>query len=380
MNKKKRILIVASADGSLQSFRGDFIKAIISEGYEVYTAAPEIHQETRDFLISIDAIPIEFELQRSGLNPIKDLQTINSLKKLITKYKIDLVFPYTIKPVIYGSNAANSVGVPVISLITGLGYTFSGMSFKAKFLQKFSQSLYRKALKQNKLVVFQNKDDYELFIEKKILNKNKKYDITSGSGINLNQYKFRKKESNGSKIEFVFVARLIREKGIYLFIEAAKRLKLKYPQAIFHVLGESPQGSPSAIDNTILEQENEAGTIVHHGWINNVQDFLSNCHVFVLPSFYREGVPRSILEALSIGMPIITTDSPGCKETVLKDKNGILIKPKSLNSLVEAMEYFIKNPSKIEEMGVNSRKYAEERFDVNIINKQLINHINNTLK
>jgi glycosyltransferase involved in cell wall biosynthesis len=282
--------------------------------------------------------------------------------------------------VIYASFAANSLNIPVISLITGLGYTFSGMSTKAKILQKFSQLLYRKALKHNKLVVFQNRDDYELFIEKKILNKNQKYNIVSGSGINLNQYKFRKKINDGSKIEFVFVARLIREKGINLFIEAAKILKCKYPKAIFHVLGDSPEGSPSAIDKTILDNESKAGIIVHHGWVSNVQEFLSKCDIFVLPTFYREGVPRSILEALSIGIPIITTDTPGCKETVIKNKNGFLIKPNNLNSLLESMEFFIKNPNKIEEMGNYSRKYAEKRFDVKIINNDLNRCIQDVLK
>ena len=375
MSSKKRIMLIASASSSLKNFRGDFIKALINESYEVYAAAPEMDEKTYDFLTSIHAIPLEFQLQRSGLNPFKDLQAIKSLKQIIKKNNIDLVYPYTIKPVIYGSLAANSLNVPVISLITGLGYTFSGMSFKAKLLQKISQLLYKKALKQNKLVVLQNKDDYELFIQKKILTKSQKYDIVSGSGVNLNKFKFREKESDGNKIEFVFVARLIKEKGINLYIEAAKILKLKYPQAIFHIVGDPPQDSPSAIDNTILEHENKKGTIVHHGWINNVPELLSNCHVFVLPTFYREGIPRSILEALSIGMPIITTDSPGCKETILKDKNGILIEPRNLDSLIEAMEYFIQNPIKIKEMGINSRKYAEERFDVNIINSHLIKSI-----
>ncbi|PWH82400.1 glycosyltransferase family 1 protein [Algibacter marinivivus] len=380
-NQKKRILIIASAAGSLKSFRGDFIKDLTLEGYKVYAAAPGIeeYKETYKFLTDLNVTPLNLKLQRSGLNPIKDFKSIKALKKLIKENKIDLVFPYTIKPVVYGSIAANSLNVPVISLITGLGYTFSGVSKKAKVLQKFSQVLYRKALKTNNLIVFQNIDDYQLFLDKKIMTENQKYGIVSGSGINLDQYKFRKKSANGTNIEFVFVARLIREKGINLYIEAAKKLKSKYPQAKFHILGKSPQGSPSAIDNTILENENKKGTIIQHGWVNNVQEFLSDCHVFVLPTFYREGVPRSILEALSIGMPIITTNTPGCKETIIKNQNGILIEPRNLDSLIDALEFFINNSDKIEEMGINSRKYAEKRFDVNIINRQLISSIKDVL-
>lgn len=381
MSDKKRVMLVASLAASLENFRGDYIKDLIKAGYEVFAAAPDMNEdeETFNFLKEINAHPLVFQLQRSGLNPFKDLQTIRSLKKIIKENKIDLVLPYTIKPVIYSSLAANSLNIPVISLITGLGYTFSGMSIKARVLQKFSQFLYRTALRKNKVVVLQNKDDYDLFVEKKILAKTQKFDIVSGSGINLSQFSFRKKVNNGDKIVFVFVARLIREKGIHLYIEAAKVLKPKYPQAEFHIIGWSPKGSPSAIDESILETENKKGTIVHHGQQNNVQDFLHKSDVFVLPTFYREGIPRSSLEATSKGMPLIITDAPGCRETIKDNQNGILIEPKNLDSLVNALEFFITNPDKIEIMGLNSRKYAEERFDVKIINKQLIGLIGSVL-
>lgn len=380
MKNKKRIMLIASLAQSLHHFRGDFIEDLVSSGYKVYAAGPDMSSENTQTIEGHGATPVEFDLQRSGLNPIKDLKTISSLKKIIKEHDIDLVFPYTIKPVIYGSIAANALNVPVISLITGLGYTFSGMSSKAKLLQKVSQSLYKKALKTNEVVVLQNKDDYELFLEKNIISKDKKYKIVSGTGANLNKYPFRKKTNNGDKIVFVFVARLIKEKGIHLYVEAAKILKSKYPNAEFHILGNSPKGSPSAIGESTLKEEHKNKNIVHHGWQNNMLDFLTKSDVFVLPSFYREGIPRSIIEALCVGMPIITTDAPGCRETVIKDKNGILVEPQSLDALVNAMEFFIKNPDKVEFMGGNSRKYAEDRFDVKIINKDLINLINSVLK
>tara|TARA_R100001369_G_scaffold85726_1_gene119628 strand:- start:544 stop:1680 length:1137 start_codon:yes stop_codon:yes gene_type:complete len=376
---KKRILIICSASYSLIHFRGDFIKELLKNGYDVYAAAPNFREDIAEILVSIGAKPIAFKLQRTGLNPLKDLKTIFELKKIIKENKIDLVFPYTIKPVIYGSLAANFNKVPVISLITGLGFTFSGASKKAEILQKVTQFLYRISLSKNKIVIFQNSDDYQLFLEKRIITKSQKISIVGGSGVNLNRYKYRVNNNTSEEISFLIVARLIMEKGIELFLEAAEVLKEKYPATKFHVIG-SPDKSPSAIKEERLISLNEQETIIYHGSQNNIQEHLYNGDVFVLPTFYREGIPRSILEALSVGLPIITTDSPGCKETVINYENGILIPPKNIDALIAAMEFFITNRSKLKEMGIKSRKYAEQKFDVSIINENLLKSINSELK
>ena len=176
----------------------------------------------------------------------------------------------------------------------------------------------------------------------------------------------------------MIVTRLIKEKGTHLFIEAAKTLKSKYPNSEFHIIG-SVQTSPSAIKIEELENLHENGVVVFHGSQSNIMDHLAKRDVFVLPSFYREGIPRSILEALSVGLPIITTDTPGCRETVIEGENGFLIPTQNLESLIEAMEFFIKNPEKLKEMSRKSRDYAEKRFDVNIINSDLIRLINSVL-
>ncbi|MGV6831729.1 MAG: glycosyltransferase family 4 protein [bacterium] len=375
----KRILLIASLYNSLYYFRGDFIKELIDNGYEVYTLAPNLHDKVNKQLTDLGAQTLEFDLSRTGINPLKDLKSINQLKHIIKEYKIDLVFPYTIKPVIYGSIAANKCNVPVISLITGLGFTFTGISRKARLLQKLNETLYRFALKKNKYIVFQNDDDRQLFYERKILNSQHKTDLVSGSGINLNRYPYRENNKITNDISFVIVARMIAEKGIALFIDAAKKLKEKYPEAQFHLIG-SPLTSPTAIKEEVLLKANEEGTCIYHGSQNDISGHLTAKDIFVLPSYYREGIPRSILEALSIGMPIITTKTPGCKETVKKDYNGILIEPRSLDPLIEAMEFFLMNKEKIKEYGSNSRTYAEERFDVNIINKHLLKLIDKTLK
>ncbi|WP_136465442.1 glycosyltransferase family 4 protein [Flagellimonas onchidii] len=374
----KNILIIASLANSLPHFRGDFMAALVKQGYKVFAAAPEMSNDVSERLQKLGVTTVSFQLDRTGLNPIKDFKSILELKKIIKEYKIDLVFPYTIKPVVYGSIAANMAKKPVISLITGLGFTFSGASKKAKFLQKITKRLYRYSLRKNKLVIFQNEDDRQLFLQNRIVSKNQNTDVVNGSGVNLEKYPFRKVKVTTSNVKFVIVARLIKEKGIQLFMDTAKELKKTYPQAEFHIIG-GMADPPSGVNMEIVKQLHDAKIIVFHGLKDNVPEFLKDMHVFVLPSFYREGVPRSILEALSIGMPVITTDTPGCKETIIPETNGFLIPPKSLDPLIDTCRYFLDNPASIENMGQESRNLAEKKFDVNIINQFLVAHINATL-
>lgn len=374
---KKRILLIASFDGSLIRFRGDFIKSLVDQGFEVFGAAPSFTEINSAQIKELGATPIQFNLQRTGLNPIKDYKSIQELKSIINEYNIDLVFSYTVKPVIYGSMAANSCNVPVVSLITGLGYTFTGASTKAKLLQRFNETLYKLSIRKNKCIVFQNKDDYQLLLDRQVISKNQKVDFVSGSGINLDQFSFKEKTPT-DKVSFLFIARLIKEKGVALYMEAAKILKTKYPKSEFHLVG-APEISPTAISLDELNEAHDAGIINYHGKKLIKDEHFHNTDVFVLPSYYREGLPRTSLEACASGSPIITTDSVGCRESVKDGVNGLLIEPQNLNSLVNAMEYFITNPVKIKEMGINSRKYAEERFDVDIINNDLIKIINRAL-
>lgn len=375
----KKVLILCSYANSLIHFRGDFIDDLLKNGFMVYGAAPDISQEIHSKLKEMGAIPLEYQLQRTGMNPFKDLKSILELRKIIKVHNIDLVFPYTIKPVIYGSIAANMSKIPAVSLITGLGFTFTGTSKKARALQKVTELLYKVSIRKNKLVIFQNRDDHKLFLERNIIKEDNKVDFVSGSGVNLNSYPTRVNNKTTDKIIFILVARLIREKGIHLFIEAASLLKKEFPNAEFHVIGK-PDQSPSAIHLEQLHKLNEQGTIVYHGRQKNVAEFLFNSDIFVLPTFYREGVPRSILEALSVGMPIITTDSPGCRETVVKGENGILVAPQDLDSLVKAMRFFLENPMQIEIKGSKSRELAEQKFDVKIINAKLISLLSEELK
>jgi glycosyltransferase involved in cell wall biosynthesis len=378
LTSDKKILVVASIARSLIYFRGDFIQCLIAEGYTVYTAAPASSSENHQKLLDLGVIPCYYKVQRTGLNPFKDIMTLFQLSSIIRKNGIDLVFPYTIKPVIYSSVAARFLKVPVISLITGLGFTFSNSTDKAARLQKLTEVLYRIGLSKNRCVIFQNPDDLALFRELKLVKPTQKVAVVNGSGVHLERYPHRISTLKLNGVRFVIVARLIREKGIHLYLQVAEQIKQQYPDCEFHVIG-SPDSSSNAIEISILRDFQRRKVIIYHGSTLKVPQLLSNCDVFVLPSFYREGIPRSILEALSIGMPVITTDTPGCRETVLEGENGFLIEPKNGESLYKAMIYFIENPGRIKPMGLASRKMAEEKFDVRLINNDLLEIINKEL-
>src|SRR5690606_8175186 len=225
----KKILILCSFDKSLVHFRGEMMDTLLGNGYQGFAAAPGFEQTILDELTDMGVIPIEYKLQRTGLNPWKDLQSIMSIQKIIKENKINIVFPYTIKPVIYGSLAGRFTGTPVISLITGLGFTFSKGSIKARILQRISEILYRVSLRKNRAVIFQNQDDRALFVKRGILSKTQITHIVDGSGINLDNYPYRENDNSSKKIIFVFVARLIREKGAELFMQAAIKLKPQFP-------------------------------------------------------------------------------------------------------------------------------------------------------
>lgn len=372
-----KILIVASFPDSLIRFRGDMIKELILKNFDVLAAAPSIDTETKNKLIALGATPIEYSLQRKGMNPFKDIGTIRSLKKIIKINGVDLVIPYTIKPVVYSSIAANRLKVPVISLITGLGFTFSATSVKAKVLEQVTTLLYRLAVRSNNIVIFQNKDDHKLFVKKGILKECHPFTIVSGSGVNLDHFpqKSYLEKKQHSRMVFIFVGRLIREKGINIFVNTAKTLKVKYPNAEFHILG-GHDGSESSISLKELYELDKKKIIKFHGSQKSVIRFLQDSDVFVLPTFYREGIPRSILEAMSIGLPIVTTDSPGCRETVLKgDGNGFLIAKENQDELTLTLEKFLLNPDWAQKKGKSSRLYAQQRFDVRLINQEIIKTI-----
>lgn len=363
-----KILIVSHYTKSLINFRGDLIKSISTLGHDVITVGPEKGYEEE--LKKLGAAFIQIPLDRTGVNPAKDLKTLLSLIKIMSKLKPDIVLSYAIKPVIYGSLAARFTEVKAIySMIPGLGYVFTGSEGKENILKKLVKLLYKKALKNNKAVFFQNPDDMEFFKSEKILGNVTKAVLINGSGVNLDKFYYVHPPTK--PVSFLLIARLIWDKGIGEYVDAARMLKARYPDVSFKLLGPF-DSNPAAIKKSDVERWVCQGIIEYLGETDDVRPFIANSSVYVLPSFYREGTPRSILEAMAMGRPIITTNAPGCKETVKEGVNGFLVPTKDPVSLAAAMEKFIINPELIIPMGRKSREIAKEKYDVNKVNNVIL--------
>lgn len=379
----KRILVIGAMDISLFRFRGRMIEAMVGAGHEVFAAAPEFTDAVREQFIGTGATLIEFPMARTGFNPLEDIRTYKALVSLVQEHQIDLVFPYTTKPVVYGSMAAKKAGVKALSLITGLGYTFAAQTPKAKLMRQIVVRLYRKALVSNEAVIFQNRDDMALFKELNITPSALDCSVVDGSGVDLTEFAWREPRGEAG-LKFVFAARLIEEKGIDLFLDAAKRLKADWPKSEFHVLGNPQPGSPSAVSMDKVEALVKDEVIVYHGRRNDIVEVLAEMDVFVAPSWYREGVPRSILEALSTGLAIITTDTPGCRETVIASdegvENGYLLPPRDGEALYAAMNSLLQAPEQVAVMSRRSRELAETKFDVKLINRIIIEKVGQALE
>jgi glycosyltransferase involved in cell wall biosynthesis len=369
----KKAIIVGSFLDALLWFRQELIKEFINEGYDVIACAPK--PENEELIKQVKALNItyiEIPMTRAGLNPFKDISSFLFLYKLFKKEKPTFIISYAIKPVIYGSIAAKLARVPAIfSMITGLGHAFITKGIKGFILRKSASLLYKIALKCNNRVFFQNPDDQCFFVEKGIIPDFKQTQLINGSGVDLEYYKQSPFPTNFS---FILVARLLCEKGIYEYAEAARVIKRKYPDITFKLVGFLDK-NPSVISAQDLDKWQEEGFIQFLGRSENVRSHLNDSTVFVLPS-YREGTPRTVLEAMAVGRPIITTDVPGCRETTTHGLNGLLVKSHDVTSLQLAMEEMFLNSEKIIEMGAQSRRIAEEKYDVHKVNSVICKTIN----
>lgn len=368
----KRILIVAGLHRSLINFRGPLIKALCGAGLEVHAAAPELTSTPliMEKLNEWGVICHDLHLQRTGLNPISDLLGLFKLLYLIKKIRPDTIMGYTIKPVIYGTLAAWLARVPNrFALITGLGYTFTGETRgKRKLIQVMAKKLYALALGKSKRVFFQNTDDEALFRKLNIIPKKIPSTIVNGSGIDLHQFPHTTVPEG--KIVFLLIARLLGDKGVREYVAAAKIIRNELPETIFQIVG-NIDANPDSISIEEIKVWQKEKVIEYLGRLEDVRPAIKNCSVYVLPS-YREGTPRTVLEAMSMGRAIITTDAPGCRETVIDNENGFLVPVKSIQPLVAAMTKLIENPELIKKMGQRSREIAEEKYDVNKVNDSML--------
>ena len=375
MNQNKKIIIIGTVASSLYTFRKDLILSLLAKGYTVYAFTSDSDEKELAKIAQLGAIPTYYKLSRGGLNPYEDISNTIKLYQQIKNIQPDIVFSYFIKPVIYGTLAAKMAKVPKkVAMIEGLGSAFTeyqgGSSIKMQMVRKVQISLFKLALPLADKVIFLNPDDpKDLLIKNKIKNVN--CTVLGGIGLNLKDYEFTQIDLQ-QPIKFIFIARLLKEKGIFEFVEAAKIVKQKYPQTIFTVLGSIDTQSLGAMKQHQLDELIASNLIEYPGHVNNVNEWIAKSHVFVLPSFYREGVPRSTQEAMAVGRAVITTDVPGCRETVVDGVNGFLVPKWNPQALAEKMIYLIENPKKIVEMGQESYKIAQEKFDARKVNERLL--------
>ncbi|WP_201575436.1 glycosyltransferase family 4 protein [Psychrobacter immobilis] len=371
-----KIAIIGTIASSLYCFRADLITALIKQNHTVYAFTSDYTQEELVKIAALGAIPMIYRLNRGGLNPWSDMKATYILSKKIKKIAPDIVLSYFSKPVIFGTLAAKMAKVPqVIGMLEGLGYSFTdqpeGINKKTKLIKKIQVFLYRIALPQLDKIIFLNADDPKDLLDEYQI-KVRQVEVLGGIGLNLNEYNYQSVVNAQAPIKFLFIGRLLKEKGIHDFISAVKKVKEKYPETQFTVLGEIDISNPGALQQAELDELISLKIVNYPGHVDNVKDWIASSHVFVLPS-YREGVPRSTQEAMAIGRPVITTDVPGCRETVVDGVNGFLVERWNPQALAEKMLYFIEYPEQIESMGYESYKIAKDKFDADKVNKRLLN-------
>lgn len=375
MIKLSKIVFIGNTAATLLNFRKELICELVGKGHKVYCLVSDYSKNSKALIIELGAIPIDSDLNSKGINPLADIKATFKLSGILKNIEPDIVFSYFVKPVIFGTLAAKIANVPrIIGMIEGLGNAFTsyskGLSLKAKIIQSIQILLYKYTLPLLDTVIFLNPDDPNDLLNKfniKVSN----IVILGGIGVDLSKFRYSPVPPN-QPISFIFVARLLREKGVFEYLEAASEIKEKYPDTEFYILGGFDEDNPFGLRQSELNKYLQSEIVNYPGYVEDVVQYLERSSIFVLPS-YREGLPRSIQEAMSIGRPIITTDVPGCRETVEDGINGYLIPPFNKHALADRMIKFIEQPELINKMGRESRRIAELKFDVNEVNDKLIN-------
>ncbi|HAS6416303.1 glycosyltransferase family 4 protein [Vibrio vulnificus] len=363
-------LISQNHSPGLLIFRRDFIQYLVNQGHTVYAFALDYSPEAKAAVVALGAIPVDYTLSKTGVNPFRDLKDTLALVKILKAVQPDVIFSFFVKPSIYGTLAAKLACVPKrIAMLEGLGYIHtkskSGFSPKKRLLQFVHGCLCTIAYAFANKVLFLNSDDPNDLAKKSLVDR-KKFQVLGPIGLDLDAYPY-KPITTFEPMRFIFIGRLLAEKGIFEYLEAARLVKKNYPNAEFVVLGGLDPDNPAALTSAQLDEVIEEGIITYSGHVSNVSEWIASAHVFVLPS-YREGYPRSTQEVMAIGRAVITTDVPGCRETVIDGANGFIIPPFDSSSLAEKMLYLIEHPEEIQRMGDESYRIATEHFDVHKIN------------
>lgn len=369
-------LLVASFPQSILTFRGPLIQAILVAGFTVHVAAPDLGPDSpiRDDLAAMGVVVHDIPLRRTGRDPVADFKLTLWLFRLARQIQPAVMLGYTIKPVIYGTLAGWLARVPRrYALLTGLGYAFTGA--RKGILMQLIQRLYRAALARTNKVFFQNSDDQRLFQDAGILSGRVPSVVVNGSGVDIDVFEAQPIPTDAPR--FLMIGRLLGDKGVREYAAAAERVRALHPQTKFGLVGWIDQ-NPDAIAQHELDRWIADGTFEFLGRLDDVRPSIAGSTVYVLPS-YREGTPRTVLEAMAMGRPIITTDAPGCRETVIDGDNGFLVPVQSVDALVEAILKFIEDPTLAPRMGKRSREIAEEKYDVHKVNAVMLSEMEITV-
>lgn len=360
---KRTVLFLVNHDIVIYNFRKEIVEKLLDQNYRVVISSPK--GERIDNLVKMGCEFEEINISRHGKNPFVDLKLIKSYKKLISKIKPDVILSFTIKPNIYGALAARTLKVPFIANITGLGTAVE----KKGLLQKITIFLYKYAFRDIQTIFFQNEENRQFFVQNNI--KTTKHKLLPGSGVNLDYFKplkYPEKET----IEFAFISRIMREKGIDQYLEAAKYIRGKYPNTRFHVCGFCEENYEEKLKNYQKED-----IIIYHNMVKDVRLIIKDIHCTVHPTYYPEGLSNVLLESAASARPLITTDRSGTREVVNDGINGFLIKIKDTNDLIRKIEKFIKlDFNEKEIMGVRGRQKVEKEFDRNIVVDNYLKEIN----
>ncbi|MEB3754424.1 glycosyltransferase family 4 protein [Acinetobacter sp. MD2(2019)] len=372
-----KFCIISNDLHSVRNFRGDLLNEIAARGYAVHIIAPNIQNHPKD-AAHFQKLGFQlhaFSMQKMGTNPIADTKTILDLYRILKQIQPQKVLSYTIKPVMYGSIAAYFAKVPErYLLLSGLGFAFQQDNREGgfKYIKKFFDQVFHFALSKASRVIFQNADDLALIQSLGHLN-NIPTAVVNGSGVDVEKFAVAPlvlSEQQQPKPIFLMVARLLKDKGILEYIAAARQVKRIYPKAEFHLVG-FIDANPKAIRQAELDAWIAEDLIHYWGKLDDVRVAIAQANVFVLPS-YREGIPRSVLEAMSMARAIITTDAPGCKETVVEGHNGFKVPVKNADALANAMQHLIVEPAQIQSMAMASRHIILEKYDVKKVNEEML--------
>jgi glycosyltransferase involved in cell wall biosynthesis len=370
----RRISIVTNTGWNMVRFRSGLLARLVEEGWQVVAVA-DFRDEDAERVRSWGAEPVSLPVEGSGTNPAKDLRYLAELLRLYRRLRPDVVHHFSIKPVVYGSLAAKWSGVPrVVSSITGLG---SGYLTEQSWLQRLVKALYRAALSGRTFAVFQNRDDLEQLLDQGMVIPARSA-LIPGSGVDTDLLTPDSSVPVADRNAFIMVSRMLWSKGVADFAEAARRVRSRHPQARFLLFGGSSEdyGSKNAdfVPRAWLEALNREGIVEWRGWTPpaEVESWMQRCAAVIHPSYYPEGVPRSLIEAAAAGAPIITTDSPGCRDTVVPELSGLLCPAHSPEALAEAMSSIAADPARRERMGLEGRRLAVERFDQRIVLERLL--------